>query len=564
MAATSNTKTAPRADATIAPADDPRRAADRATDPSELDDPQSAPPAESVATVSRLERLRGVLGRLLPTAVVLATLIGLGWYGHHFGWKIPSFSHLAGAADDEKEDWCAEHGVPESICIACNAELMPKDQLYGWCEVHGVHECPLENPEVAQLKVTPEIKQTDFERAATALEVKERPENDSSCKLHLRRIQFASKEAADKAGIDIRLVDRAPIVETIPANAEVTYDPTRVTQLAARTDGTAWRVEKNIGDRVKKGDILALIDAKEVGRLKAELTQAIARLQLEQKNFNRLANLEGVVAGKRLLELEASLADAEAQVRATIQRLANLGLPLTYDDVQNEPTGELHERLQFLGLNHPLVDELQTDQATSNLLPIRSPRDGVITDRDLVEGEVVDSSKRLFTLADPSQMWLMLDVPLEHAKYVSLGQHVNFQPDGAADEFAGEISWMSTDVDRHTRTVKMRAELPNLQGKLRSETFGRGKIVIREDPQAIVVPSEAVHSEGCCNVVFVRDKNYFDENSYKVFHTRCVRPGIVQGDMTEMIAGVWPGEVVATKGSSVLRAELLKGNLGAG
>ena len=87
---------------------------------------------------------------------------------------------------------------------------------------------------------------------------------------------------------------------------------------------------------------------------------------------------------------------------------------------------------------------------------------------------------------------------------------------------------------------------------------------LREEEDAIVVPSTALHWEGCCHVVFVRDKDYMKEGSYKVFHTRSVRPGVVSGDTTEMIAGLLPGEVIVTKGSGVLRAELLKGNLGAG
>ena len=97
------------------------------------------------------------------------------------------------------------------------------------------------------------------------------------------------------------------------------------------------------------------------------------------------------------------------------------------------------------------------------------------------------------------------------------------------------------------------------EGTLRNETFGAGQIVLREEPEAIVVPNEAVHWEGCCHVVFVRDKDYFDSpESPKVFHVRTVRLGAKNEEFTEIIAGVLPGEVVATKGSDVLRAELLE------
>ncbi|MEO8495165.1 MAG: efflux RND transporter periplasmic adaptor subunit, partial [Planctomycetota bacterium] len=95
-------------------------------------------------------------------------------------------------------------------------------------------------------------------------------------------------------------------------------------------------------------------------------------------------------------------------------------------------------------------------------------------------------------------------------------------------------------------------------------SFGAGQIILRDEPDAIIAPNDAIHWEGCCHVAFVRDKNFLDKDSYKVFHTRMVRPGITNGDYTEVIAGLLPGEVVVAKGSGVLRAELLKGNLGAG
>jgi multidrug efflux pump subunit AcrA (membrane-fusion protein) len=113
--------------------------------------------------------------------------------------------------------------------------------------------------------------------------------------------------------------------------------------------------------------------------------------------------------------------------------------------------------------------------------------------------------------------------------------------------------------------IQVRAILENEKGKLRNETFGIGEVILRDEPNAIVIPTEATHWEGCCQVVFVRDKNYFDSpESYKVFHVRSVRLGASNGKFTEVISGVLPGEVIATAGSDVLRAQLLKNNLGAG
>ena len=79
-----------------------------------------------------------------------------------------------------------------------------------------------------------------------------------------------------------------------------------------------------------------------------------------------------------------------------------------------------------------------------------------------------------------------------------------------------------------------------------------------------MVPNEAIQTDGDCQIVFVRGKNYFDKDAAKVFHVRAIRPGTRNGQFTEVVVGVLPGEVVVTKGSGVLRSELLKNNLGEG
>jgi membrane fusion protein, heavy metal efflux system len=348
-------------------------------------------------------------------------------------------------------------------------------------------------------------------------------------------------------------------------NGEVTYDPTLVARLSSRAAGTVWRVDKKVGDKVREGEVLALVDAAQVGQAKAELLQAVTKFDLATKTHKRLADSSPgtVVSAGRVQEAEAVRADAEASVRKAIQTLTNLGLPIAFDDIRRKSSDELTEHIQFLGLPTTVVSE-NGGRANANLVPITAPRDGVVVRRDVVTGEVIESSKVLLIVADTSRMWLMLDIPMEEAQYVEMGQRVLFRPNGDANEYAGEVTWISTEVDSHTRTVKVRAELPNERGRLRNEAFGAGKIILRNEPDATVVPKDAIHWEGCCFVTFVRDKDYLKDNSYKVFHTRMVRPGVTNGNVTEVIAGLLPGEVIVAKGSGVLRAELLKGNLGAG
>jgi hypothetical protein len=115
------------------------------------------------------------LRRTVPSLFVFAALGGLLVWGQHTGWTMPKFSSLRGDVTDGKDDWCSEHSVAESQCVECNPELLAKPMSYGWCKRHGVHECPLEHPEVAQTEVRPQVSADDLERAQRALDFTERP-----------------------------------------------------------------------------------------------------------------------------------------------------------------------------------------------------------------------------------------------------------------------------------------------------------------------------------------------------------------------------------------------------
>ena len=90
------------------------------------------------------------------------------------------------------------------------------------------------------------------------------------------------------------------------------------------------------------------------------------------------------------------------------------------------------------------------------------------------------------------------------------------------------------------------------------------RVTLREEAKVVTVPGDAVQWEGCCHVVFVRDKDYLKPGSPKVFHVRKVRTGAKDERVTEVIAGLLPGELVVTRGSGLLLTELLRGDLGEG
>lgn len=505
--------------------------------------------------------------RTLPTAGVAVALIGLAVWGHSTDWTVPKFSALIGAEKPEAPDWCDSHGVPESACVECNPSLVKSLPDFGWCSVHGVMQCPLEHPEIAQVKTPVTITPAMLERAQRAIALRPRVENNSRCNLHRKHVQFATAESLEKVGVDIAIVGEKPIVEAVTANGEIVYDETRMAHLSSRVGGTVGHVAKKVGDRVKKGDVLALVDAADVGRAKSEFVQAITQLRLHQKNVERLRPLAGsVIPGKQLLEAQTAAEAARTQLHQAQQALVNLGLLVEAEEFADLTAEQISKRIQTLGLTADVLAEIDQSQQTSNLLPLRSPLDGVIVNRTAVEGEMAATNTPLFDVADTSKLWLNLNVRQEDARYVAHGQTVLFRASDSGNDPAdkGTVSWISTSADDVTRTVRVRVDLPNADGRLRANTFGAGEIVLRDEPKAIVVPSEAIHWDGTCNVVFVRDKDFFKPDAPKLFHVRSVRPGVKNGSNTEIIAGLLPGEVIASKNSVILEAQLLKSNLGAG
>jgi cobalt-zinc-cadmium efflux system membrane fusion protein len=501
-------------------------------------------------------------------ALVVLGLLVLGYAGHRIGWKIPRVPVWLGRVSPSgaESPWCEEHRVPEEICISCNPDLLPKGKLTGWCEAHGVAECVLDHPELAQVQGKPDVRTEDLARAERALKLRPRPANSRSCQHHLRRIQFVSKEAIDRVGIRVAPVERGPVQETIHAPGKVVYDPTRVVRLAPRAEGIVVALYAGWGDRIQAGQAVALLEVPEVGQAKAALLEAVTELRAANDLVAALSPLKakGIVEALRLREAEARRAVAEANVRKALQKLVHLGVPLTLEEVMDKTPERLAEELPWRGLPPGVLPSTNPHGPNANWVALVCPQEGWIVSRSVAAGEVVEAGQLLMTVADHRRLWGVLRVREEEARHVREGQIALWESQAAGIRRTGRVTWISPEVDPNTRTVEVRLDLPNDDGMLKHESFGTGKIILRDEPNAIVVPSSAIHWEGCCFLAFVRDKHFSEPGSYKVFHTRMVRPGITADGKTEILAGLLPGEFVVVAGGEALKAELLSGKLGPG
>jgi cobalt-zinc-cadmium efflux system membrane fusion protein len=528
-------------------------------------------PAESsaVTVVGRFGRMPHYVVACIPGVLAFAMAVSVVALGMGTGWKLPKYSVLFGAEQASAEDWCVEHSVPESQCVECVASCLPRGREFGWCKKHGVSECPLCHPEVAQLHTPYVVTQEDLDRADRSLSFATRTENNSRCKLHQRRIQLASASVGDRLDIEVTQVRQDAVTEAITANGEIGFDPTRVARIASRTSGILWQVFSQAGDRVRRGDVLALVDAVQVGQRKAEFQQALFHLASARQNLEKVRGISGgVVAQQRLTEAEAEVEAAQVQLLAARQTLVNLGFPVRIEDYENQEPIDVTARMQYMGLPPEITAVIQGRTSSSNLLPIMAPLDGEILSRRGTTGETVDGSDTLFVIADTTRVWVTLHVRLEDAEHVRAGQAVQISHQGHEDWDTGVVAWVSPAADERSRTIPVRVELDNAQGRYHAQTFGTARIILREEPRALVVPNSAIHWDGDCHVVFVRDRNYDQPDSPKVYHVRKIRPGatdmIDNQAVTEIAVGVLPGEWIASANSGILRSELLRGNLGAG
>jgi len=516
-----------------------------------------------------------------PTALVLVGLVGLGAYGHSTGWKIPARSAgTAAPAEDWCEahnvpqssclacnpslaggnanDWCKEHGVPESKCTVCHPEILTGEAAADWCGEHGVPEsqCTTCHPEIAVKGRAPSSMGREVTWKDEALKLT----NARNCQIHLAYVQFASPAAFAKADVSLEQVQQRPMRATVEALAEVSYDQTRVGRVSARVPGIVAWVGAEVGQRVQAGQILALLDSQDVGRAKASLLAALAEFELQTQTHARVqtAAATGLRTGGETQEAAAALRKARVHLFNAQQALQNLGLPCDVEALKKLGEQELAERIRFLGVPKEIKDTLSVSARTANLIPLTAGLSGVVVERGVVAGEVLKGAQSAFVVADTSKMWVEASVSQDEAHLLAASQSLVFRPEGDSGVIArGALSWISTEVNDRTRTVLARAVVDNPDGALRANVFGRARVSVRDAPTAIAVPTEAVHWEGCCHVVFVRVAD-------QIFQPRKVVVGVRQRGFTEIRVGLVAGEVVATRGSHVLKADVLKSRLGAG
>lgn len=391
-----------------------------------------------------------------------------------------------------------------------------------WCEAHGIEDsrCGICNPKIA--------------RGGTFMERVRDPEA-GECPNTLVRVTLAPG-VSGKIGIGRQVVESRPVAEAVQGNAETQYAPSRYARVAARIQGVVREVRAAVGQDVEAGATLAVVESPELGRAKAGVLQALGVQGLREKTHERERALfeKKITSGRELSQAETDLEEARLAVRSASQGL------------------------RTLGLSPAQVDGVAERQDISGLLEVTAPFAGTIVEASAVPGENAAPDRPMFAVADLGRLWISVDVREGDLPKIEKGQRATFTVEGIPGrKFAGTVVAIGAEVDDRTRAARVYAEVANGDGLLRARMFGRVRITVKPAEPRILVPREAVQSDGDCSFVFVEAKP-------DVFLTRKVDLGTGYEGGHEVLGGLVAGETVATTGSILLKTEVLRGEMGAG
>lgn len=351
-----------------------------------------------------------------------------------------------------------------------------------------------------------------------------------------------SPEAAARVRIETRPTAAADVDGVLVTTGRVGFDEDRLAHVSPRIAGRAARVDASLGDRVEAGDVLAVLDALELGQAKAELLRTRARVALTRKTYAREKRLH-----EARISSEQALLEAEAAHRAAQADLA-----------------AAEARLHLLGLSDPEIARTKAVDARSSRFPLRAPIAGSVVEKHVTLGEMVPVERTVFTVADLGRVWIWIDVFEGDLSRVHLGDDAQVTVDAWPDRtFGGRIRYLRDQVDPDARTVRARIEVDNPDGLLKPGMFAK---VTLTDPHRQAgdvaaarpaVPPSAVQRDGEGFVAFVK-------TGERRYERRAVVPGRRTPAWIEILDGLAPGEEVVVEGAFLLRSEAAKHEMGGG
>lgn len=417
--------------------------------------------------------------------------------------------------------------------------------------------------------------------------------NDTHDEDQLAREVKLDTESMSSANIEIEGVTVRPAVALLRTTGTIESNPQRLQYVTPLVGGRIERMKVAVGDYVSQGDLLAVIASPQVAQMHGKMHEAETKLEIAERNLERVQKTENRVA---VMQAKAKLDEAEAtlkRVKRLIELEAGAGKDLIAAETSYKTAKAEYDFQQNISLNKEIQEamaEVETsrvdllhirDEMTSlgvkinahradnhnrntSLVYVNAPASGMVTDRPVNPGAGISAGSTLFVLSNLSSVYVIANVPEAQMQQIIIGTSAEVTSSALRDEiFNARVTYIDPNLNEDTRTGKVRLEVPNRGGKLRTGMFVtvgfRTSFGTTEGEQELIVPSEAVQRIGEKTVVFIPKVN-----ERGAFEVREVKVGGEAEAFTRIISGLKLGDKVVTKGSFTLKSALQIGEMGEG
>ncbi len=359
-----------------------------------------------------------------------------------------------------------------------------------------------------------------------------------------------------RAGIRLAMATRRVLADKTLFSSTVEATAGGSGLVIAPLPGIITRVVADIGQSVRRGQIVAYINSPVLAETQSTYLVSGAKIQEAQAQVQ-------LVSGR------VALAKAEVERESTLYKkgISSLRDLQTAEVKLSSIQSELAAARSMAAAARTLQDATRarlvamgagTGATVTTELPLRSPLSGVITQKAVQPGQSVGpTSESLFTIVDLSRVSVMLEVPQGEVASIKLGAPVQFTSEVAPGQtFRGQVSRLGENFDPQSRTVSVRVTIANSRGTLKPGMLVLAQAVSGNTRQVVLsIPNAAIQQVDGKDVVFVKKAG--------VYRMRPVQLGERNGQYTEVTAGLTDDETVVTEGSFILKAEALKATLGA-
>ena len=320
--------------------------------------------------------------------------------------------------------------------------------------------------------------------------------------------------------IQVAEVMSQDLSDTLRVAGQIDFDEQALTRIGASVTGRVTQITAHLGNVVNKGDTLALINSSELSGSQLAYLRARSERELHRRNVERAKTL-----------FEADVISA-----AELQRREN-----EYE-IASAETRAARDQLRVLGVSAASIERLGETGSIDSVAGVVATIKGVVVERKIAAGQVVQPSDVLFAVADLSRVWAVAQVPEQQVSQVKVGQSVSIEVPALENEkLVGKLIYVGQTVNPDTRTVLVRTELDNKHGRLKPSMLA--SMLIQSAPvKRVVVPITAVVRQDDADFIFIEES----ENNFRLTE---VKLAAEQNGQRVVLEGLKPGMRIVSDGA---------------